>query len=141
MKSDFAEKIMLIGKDRSSVTYRAACVCASDSPEQDCTVVIEYDKEEGRLYANFYKTVGVHEHARYPETFFEKIHRLWRRTKKTFVLLLTGYIDMEESFCLHGYQLDNIIKALQEGREYCLNYAEEVKRGKHTDSRDFTYHD
>jgi hypothetical protein len=96
-----------------SIYYRVACSCASD--EHDITIELERDEEiPSMIFLNFYKKIAWCSHWGNLNIF----GRAWKRIKCSFLMLFTGYVELEESFILSNDNIDSFIKALIEGQEY-----------------------
>ena len=96
-----------------SIFYRVSCDCGSD--EHDIT--IEFEKIEdisAMIFLNFYKKIGWCSHWGNLNWF----ERIWKRLKCSFLMLFTGYVELEESFILSEENIDPFIEALVEGKEY-----------------------
>lgn len=98
-----------------SIYYRAACSCADN--EHDVTIEFEIDKEiPSMIFLNFHKKIAWCSHWGDNLNFFG---RVWKRIKCSFLMLFTGYVELEESFILQDEEnIDGFIEALIEGKEY-----------------------
>lgn len=146
-----ANRMMLIGRweryknTGRSVMYRAACNCTSS--ECDIVIDLEYDPMTKTVDLTFFKDVyffdGPQRDVLWDEkvikklrnegfktafdTFIENgilyhIRNFWYRFRKAVRLVLTGYLEMNESFLFQGEeQIDTFIQALQQGKEYTLS--------------------
>ena len=109
-----SQKVMKTHEFNDSIYYRAACSCGSD--EHDVT--IEFEKDEGipsMIFLNFHKKIAWCSHWGDNLNIFE---RAWKRIKCSFLMLFTGYVELEESFILQEEEnIDGFIEALIEGKE------------------------
>jgi len=100
-----------------SIYYRAACSCSSD--EHDVTIEFEIQEDiPSMIFLNFHKKLGWS--SRWGN--LNLFGRIWKRIKCSFLMLFTGYIEVEETFILQDeVNIDSFIEALIEGKEYIIN--------------------
>jgi len=104
---------MRVNKFDDSIVYRVACHCGSD--EHDVTIELEKDEEiPSMVFLNFYKKIGWCSHWGNLNWF----ERVWKRIKCSFLMLFTGYVELQEDFILSEDNIEPFIEALKEGKEY-----------------------
>lgn len=107
------------------VWYKVECGCGDD--EHTLDIEFEHDKNAPEyIWITFSKKLFWSSY-RDCNHWYESF---WRRLKCSIKMLLTGYIEVEESFILNGEKhIDSFIMALNEGKQHILNYqAEEAKK-------------
>jgi len=144
---------MLTDDFEDSLTYRCACSCSDG--RHDIYVDVEYDKELNMVFLNFYKDVGFFNKYRRDILWFDKLLEKLRdsnsnlkecfgyfyentvkyffqnfgyRLRKSFRLLFVGYLEMNEDFIFQDSEhIDNLIKAIEEGRHLLTERQEQRK--------------
>lgn len=152
-KSEFSKLVMLTDDFEDSLMYRCACSCSDG--RHDIHVDVEYDKELNMVFLNFYKDVGFFNKYRRDILWFDKLLEKFRdrnsklreccsyfyentvkyffqnfgyRLRKSFRLLFVGYLEMNEDFVFQdGEHIDNLIKAIEEGRQLLIERQEQRK--------------
>ena len=94
-----------------SVTYRVACDC--EDPECDMLIDLEIDHKINMIFLTMSKTL------RWSSYWGDNpwYTRMWIRLKCAAKVILTGYIELTESFVMKESQVDGMIKALEEGKQ------------------------
>ena len=109
-----SKNVMKIHEFDDSIYYKAACSCGSD----DDITTIEFEKIQppsDMIALNFYKNIAWCSHWGNHNIFYN----FWKRVKCSMKVLFTGYVTLEESFIIQGEEsITDLIKALEEGREY-----------------------
>jgi hypothetical protein len=127
-QSKFKKGVSLIHKFDKSLWYSVQCDCGDN--ECGSIVEIECDDEFGLIQLHFYKDVHF-DFWRYPSyNFFEFdwFRRFFYRWKKAIILAFTGEIKLHGDFVIIDVEhINNFIKALTEGRDYCLEVKKENK--------------
>jgi hypothetical protein len=108
-----SKNVMKTNEFDDSIYYRAACSC--NSSEHDVTIEFERDEEiPSMIFLNFYKNIGWCSHWGDLNWF----QQIWKRIKCSFLMLFTGYVELEESFILTEDNIEPFIEALIEGKTY-----------------------
>jgi hypothetical protein len=108
-----SKNVMKTNEFDDSIYYRVVCSCGSD--DHDITIEFEKDKEiPSMIFLNFYKKIGWCSHWG-NLNWFEGV---WKRIKCSFLMLFTGYVELEESFTLSEDNIDPFIEAFTEGKEF-----------------------
>ncbi len=118
-KSKFQKGISLLHQFENSLCYSMECDCG----DRECGAVIEIelDADCQLILLHFYKDVYF-DCWKYSDPGFKNyIKRILYRIKKSLVLLFTGQIKLSSDFIIKDIDsINTFIKALQEGRNYCL---------------------
>jgi len=112
-----SKNVMKTHSFEDSIYYRVECDCGSN--EHDVVIEFEIDKEiPGIIFLNFHKTIAWASH--WGE--LNWLQGMWKRIKCSFIMLFTGYVELEETFILQKESnIDGFIEALIEGKEYIKN--------------------
>lgn len=152
-KSEFSKLVMLTDDFENSLMYRCACSCSDKG--HDIHIDVEYDKELNMVFLNFYKDVGFFNKYRRDILWFDELLEKMRdsnsnlkecfgyfyentvkyffqnfgyRLRKSFRLLFVGYLEMNEDFIFQDSEhIDNLIKAIEEGRQLLTERQEQEK--------------
>ncbi|MEA2067017.1 MAG: hypothetical protein U9O65_08020 [Thermotogota bacterium] len=108
-----SKNVMKTAESDNDIFYRVVCGCGSNEHDIGIHFEIE-DNIPHTVFLNFYKKVAWCSNWG-DLNFFE---RMWHRIKASIVMLFTGYIDTEESFIIDTDNIDGLMEALKEGKEY-----------------------
>jgi hypothetical protein len=122
-ESKISTGISKMHKHENSISYVLSCHCASP----DCAAIIdmEFDKEYGGIISiTFYKEFYFFYPTTYTDEILEKIKNWWKgiwwRISSAFKILFIGHIQISSDMTIDPEEhIDDFIKALQEGRDYC----------------------
>lgn len=116
-----SNRITLLNKHIDVIVYLAKCACSSDN--HDLMIFLEKDEDELKL--EFYIDVIVN---KYFGLWGEKniflrlknsIYVMFKRIKISLRVLFKGRIELNQEFLLDNTkQVNDFIKALEEGKEY-----------------------
>jgi len=117
MEEKTSNKIMKIMEFDDAVYYRANCGCGSE--DHDLALELEYDSELNDISLNMYKKlIYCSEFGINPSDKLYALKSIYYRIKGALTLLLTGVVEVEESFLFtSSEQINHFIIALQEGIE------------------------
>jgi len=109
-----SKNVMKLNNFDDSIYYKADCSCG----DSDHEILIEFEKDKecpDMIFLNFYKNIAWCSHWGSDNIFYN----FWKRVKCAIKVLFTGYVELEESFIIQGEDsINDIIKALEEGKEY-----------------------
>lgn len=107
-----SNRIMKIVEHEKSIMYRAACDCTDQNC--DITLDMEIDESTKMIILALYKKLHWSSYWKDDDNWFKN---KWLRIKGATKLLFTGYIEVEEYFYMYENQIDDFIKAIQEGKK------------------------
>jgi len=105
------KSVMKVHEYDDSVTYRVACDCGS--PECDMLLDLEIDSKIKMIFLTIYKTLLWSSYWGDNPWYT----RIWMRLTCAVKMILTGYIEVTESFVMQEDQVNGLIKALEEGKQ------------------------
>ena len=150
MESQFKKGVSLFSKYDKSISYRVSCDCQDH--EHESIIDFEIDKDFGMISLTFYKDISfpilyIYKDVLWGEDLIKElkqkhifkaikilventiiywIKNFWCRFKNATRLLFTGYLEMNSDFLLQeDDHIDNVISALQEGRDMMRQLREE----------------
>jgi hypothetical protein len=120
-QSKFKKGILLLNKSKYGIMYKVDCDCGSN--ECQATISIEYDKELGLITLTFYKNLHFNSWIYSEPGFINYIKKILYRWKTALKIIFTGWLSLESELILIDIDhINNFIEALQEGRDYCIEY-------------------
>jgi len=106
-------KIMKTHEFDEAIFYRASCDCGS--PDCDLTLELEKDKDLQMIFLNLYKNLAWSSYWGSGDVWYIN---LWRRIKCALKILITGHIQVEETFVFRDIeQIEHFTNAINEGIE------------------------
>lgn len=106
-----SNKIMKLEEFKNSIIYRASCDCGSK--KCDLVIDVEIDEKFNMILLNLYKDLYWSSYWKSNNNWF--IDK-WLRIKAAIRILFLGYIEVEESFIMKENQIDDFLKAINEGK-------------------------
>jgi hypothetical protein len=120
-ESKISSGISKLHQYEDRISYTLSCHCGN----QDCgaTIDMEFDKKYGNLGITFFKEFYFFYPTTYTDEILEKIKNwqkgIWWRISSAFKILFIGHIKISSDIVIDSEEhLDDLIKALQEGKEY-----------------------
>ena len=117
-------RVMKTDEGKDSVVYQISCDC--NDPECNTILEFEIDQDIPMIFLNMYRDLKWSSYWGIRDNWYSWFSEKWKRIQCAIRVLFTGYIKVEESFVLQGEEhIDNIILALQEGKEILQNKLKE----------------
>ena len=103
-----------------SICYKIDCDCGNS----DCGISMwmKYNKECNSIFLSMYQNTKFDSWRYSDNGFINMIKRIIYKWKQAIRLIFTGEISLEGELVLINLDhINNVIEALQEGRDYCIN--------------------